>query len=65
MKEVTKEYNPNIKLKDVQREWINKALIKEPNVTKCAGLLGISRATLYRKANKLGIDIKKDSTNYN
>lgn len=43
-------------LSDVEKTMIEKTLMAFPNKTKAAQVLGISRATLYRKMKELGIE---------
>ena len=54
------ESDPNRSLEDVEKEHILRVL-KEVNYnkSKASEVLGIDRATLYRKAQKLGIDLTK------
>ncbi|NLZ53164.1 MAG: sigma 54-interacting transcriptional regulator [Thermoanaerobacteraceae bacterium] len=43
-------------LKDMEKIIIEKTLVAFPNRTKAAKVLGISRATLYRKMKELGLN---------
>jgi DNA-binding NtrC family response regulator len=43
-------------LSDVEKRYIEKTLIQNNwNINKCAGILGIERATLYNKISKYGL----------
>jgi DNA-binding NtrC family response regulator len=43
-------------LADIEKKYIEKTLIQNNwNINKCAGILGIERATLYNKINKYGL----------
>lgn len=47
--DMTKEYDPNISLEEIQRQWISKALIHHNgNIVATSQSLGISRTKLYR-----------------
>jgi DNA-binding NtrC family response regulator len=46
----TGEYDPRVGLKQVESEWISKAIVHHGgNLVATAKSLGISRAKLYRK----------------
>jgi transcriptional regulator with PAS, ATPase and Fis domain len=55
--------DPNRSLEDVEKEHILRVL-KEVNYnkSKASDVLGIDRATLYRKAQKYGIDLAKTNS---
>ena len=62
-KELEENYNI-VKVESVERDNIEKALLKcGGNVLNAANLLGISRATIYRKINKYDIDVKNKLSN--
>jgi transcriptional regulator with PAS, ATPase and Fis domain len=43
-------------LSEIEKKYIEKTLIQNNwNINKCAGILGIERATLYNKINKYGL----------
>lgn len=43
-------------LSDIEKKYIEKTLIQNNwNINKCAGILGIERATLYNKISKYGL----------
>lgn len=47
-------------LSEIEKKYIERTLIQNNwNINKCAGILGIERATLYNKINKYGL--KKNS----
>ncbi len=61
MEEATKKYDPSIKLGKVESEWIAKSIAyHDGNMVVAAQSLGISRATLYRKFEKIRSVIKSD-----
>ena len=59
------EYNPNLTFKDIEKEYLYKAMIYHNNrKLACAKALGISKHTLYEKLKKYGFykefEMRKD-----
>jgi len=51
---------PTLDLKTLEKNALKIALNKCENISDAAKLLGISRATIYRKISKYGIDLNED-----
>lgn len=53
-RDTTLQYDPKVSLKNVEEKWISKAIIHHRgNMQAAAQSLEISRATLYRKLQRI------------